>query len=261
VAGFWAFPTPVKKFLLATAIATASLLNASGQTILIDFGNNSSYRGYSQSGPDANGNYWTSVWSGAYFPNLLDTTGTATPVGLGFVTVGGTDSFNGPAGVTSNPATLSEVNSVTINTAALGVLGGSKAAAFDYYTNSTMAINALSANQAYEIRLFGSHKYNANNTTRYTLYTNNTFTTPISSQTLVVGVNGAHNESNFATFSNVAPQGTSIYIGFEGDGGTGNGYLNALAIIAVPEPSTWAMFGIGAVGVVLAGRRRCRRES
>lgn len=253
----------MKKLLLAAVLASAALTIAGAQTILIDFGNNSSYRGYSQSGPDSNGNYWTSVWSGAYYPNLVDITGAPTSVGFGFASggAGGTDSFNGPAGATTDPATALEVSNVAINSAALGVLGGSKAAAFDFYTNSKFVINALTANQSYEIRLFGSHKYNANNTTRYTLYTDNTFATPITSQTLVVGVGSAHNESNLAIFSNVAPQGTSIYIGFEGDGGTGSGYLNALAIVAVPEPSTWALLGIGVLGVALAGHRRFRKES
>src|SRR5690349_6805145 len=84
---------------------------ARAATILVDFGNNNSFRGASVPAPDQHGNFWTSMQPGLFYSNLVDTTNTPTTVDFGFSTPVGTDSFNGPAGVTSNsPLTPAEVN-------------------------------------------------------------------------------------------------------------------------------------------------------
>jgi autotransporter-associated beta strand protein len=215
------------------AVATAAVLAASsrGQTILLDFGNSNSFRGASQVGADANGNYWTSVNSSVYWGSLIDVTGTNTSIGFGFSTAGDTDSFNGPAGATTNPITQQQLDNVQIDSSALGLLGGSDAAAFDYYADSTFVLQGLNSSLTYDLTFFGSHKFNANNVTRYSTYTDNTFSNVVSSTTLNVGVGSAQNQSNVATLSGLAAQtNNTLYVGFVGDGGTGSGYLNALSL-------------------------------
>ena len=126
---------------------------------------------------------------------------------------------------------------------------------YDYYVNSRFQIQGLNPGLTYTLTLFGSHKYNDNNTTRYTVYSDSTYSVPVASADLVVGVNDAHNQDTVAVISGVSPQASNIlYIGFAGAGG-GSGYLNALQITAVPEPSTLLLM-IGGVGLVCGFRRR-----
>ena len=219
------------RFIFLTAFWVGLSETLQAQTWLIDFGNAGSYRGASQVGADANGNFWTSVNSSAYYSEIVDVRGAATSVGLGFSTAVGTDSFNGPAGGTSAPLTSTHLGNVQINSSALGLLGGSPSAAIDFYTDSKFVLQNLNSSLSYDLTFFGSHKYNANNVTRYSTYTDNTFSNAVSSTTLNVGVGAAHNQSNLASLTSLAPQtNNTLYVGFAGDGGTGSGYLNAMAL-------------------------------
>jgi hypothetical protein len=238
-----------------TIVVIGGLAAAAGaQTILLDLGNSSSFRGVNVTNPDVNGNHWNSVWAGAFYPNIVDTSGNATAVDFGFSSDGGNDSFNGPAGVTSNPPTAAEIAATDIDAAALGNLGV-KEAVMDFYVNSRFQIQQLDPTKRYNITFFGSHKFNDNNTTRYTIYTDGTFTTPVTSADLLVGVDNAHNRDQVVTITNLAPQASNIlYVGFAGANG-GNGYLNALRITAIPEPSTILLLACGA-GLIVGLRRR-----
>ncbi|MCX7005343.1 MAG: hypothetical protein NTV22_19020, partial [bacterium] len=77
--------------------------------VLIDFGNDLSYRCHSTANPDVNGNYWNSVWSGAYYSNMINADGTPGTMAFGFGTVGGVDSYNGPAGATDAQGTPNDM--------------------------------------------------------------------------------------------------------------------------------------------------------
>ena len=68
--------------LILLVLSSATLVQ--GQAVLVDFGNASSFRGATQTGADANGNYWTSIYSGAYYSNLADLSSSATTWGIGF---------------------------------------------------------------------------------------------------------------------------------------------------------------------------------
>ncbi|MEL7485530.1 MAG: hypothetical protein AAFN41_14405, partial [Planctomycetota bacterium] len=81
--------------VIALAFTSAAGV-ASGQLILIDFGTDATFRGFSVAGPDANGNSWNSLDSFVFNTNLVDTTGAGTGINLGFSRLEGTDSFNGP---------------------------------------------------------------------------------------------------------------------------------------------------------------------
>ncbi|MEI8036790.1 MAG: autotransporter-associated beta strand repeat-containing protein [Verrucomicrobiota bacterium] len=228
--------------LILLVLSSATLVQ--GQAVLVDFGNASSFRGATQTGADANGNYWTSIYSGAYYSNLADLSSSATTWGIGFNASTGlnTDSYNGPSGGVdnsipgdpTNPPSQAFINQANINAAALGILGGSKAAAFDYYTatDGRFVVQGLNSNETYNLSFFGSHKYSAVNTTDYGVYTDSTYATAVSSTTLNVGIGGANNTSTVATLANLTAQaGNQIFVRFGASGFTANGYLNELAIV------------------------------
>jgi hypothetical protein len=228
---------PGAGYINSMSIELVPFTPATGTAVLIDFGNASSFRGVSQTGADSKGNFWNSVYSGAYYPGLLDTTGAATTINFGMTTPGGTDSYNGPAGPTSNPVTPAEIEAVQIDPYLLGPLGGSKPGAIDYYVNSTFQIQGLDPKKTYQLAFFGSRKYpEGNNTTRYTTYTDATFTEPVAAVDLVVGVFGNQNQTQVAVLDEVSPQADGIiYVGFAGADGSGNGYLNAMRIVEIPS--------------------------
>ncbi len=242
------------RIAVGLAIVGGLAAAAGAQTILLDLGNSSSFRGVNVTNPDVNGNHWNSVWAGAFYPNIVDIDGNATPIDFGFSSDGGNDSFNGPAGVTSIPPTAAEIAATDIDAAALGNLGV-KEAVMDFYVNSRFQIQQLDPTKRYNITFFGSHKFNNDNTTRYTIYTDDTFTTPVASADLLVGVDNAHNRDQTVTISNLAPQASNIlYVGFAGANG-GNGYLNALQITAIPEPGAMLLLACG-TALIFAVRRR-----
>ena len=147
----------------ACVLALSLLPPLHAETVLIDFGNSSSYRGASQTGADANGYSWSSIYSGAYYSSLVDFANNATTLGIGFSasTALLTDSYNGPSGGTSTPITQTQIDAANTNASALGILGGSKAAAFDFYsaTDGRFVIQNLNANETYNLTFFRSHKY------------------------------------------------------------------------------------------------------
>src|SRR4051812_49966449 len=92
--------------LAIIAIIGAGLAaSAKAETLLIDFGNAASFRGVTVPNPDPKGHFWNSLVPGNFYAagSLVDINNAATVVQLGFDTGVGTDSFNGPAGVTSAP--------------------------------------------------------------------------------------------------------------------------------------------------------------
>ena len=229
--------------LAVCALALSLTAPAYSQAVLIDFGNSSSFRGASQSGADANGNYWTSIYSGASNSSLVDFSNTVTSLGIGFTasTGLGTDSYNGPSGATSSPITQAQIDAATINASALGILGGSKAAAFDYYvaTDGRFTLSGLNPYETYNLTFFGSHKFNTVNTTDYSVHADSTYTSPVGSTSLIVGVSGSNNTDTTATIAGLTPQSSSsLYVRFGASGYTANGYINEMLIVGyVPYSS------------------------
>ncbi|HEX6961922.1 MAG TPA: hypothetical protein VF175_08655, partial [Lacipirellula sp.] len=152
----------------ATALAIACSLagSSAAQTVLIDFGTDNSFRGVSVPNPDANGNYWNSLAPGAFYQDLVDVDNAATTIDFGFSTPVGTDSFNGPAGVTSFPdPTPAEIAATDIDSAALGILGVTEAA-MDFVAGPDGAdkrvrfeIQQLDPTKTYDLTFFASHKF------------------------------------------------------------------------------------------------------
>lgn len=245
-------PVSILSVLLVFGLNTVTPVY--GQTILIDFGNASSYRGVTAPSPDSNGCCWNSVWSGSYYPDLIDIDGNATAVDLGFSSIVGTDSYNGPAGVTSAPVTQDMIDATDIDAGAMGNLGVNEAA-MDFYVSSTFEIQGLDPMKTYNLIFFGSHKYSTDDTTIYSVCTDNTYTALVDSAGLKVAdapLSPLHNRDTVATISGLAPQvGNILYVKFIGSNG-GSGYLNCMqleesdgTIAENPDP------GEGATGVSL----------
>jgi hypothetical protein len=236
---------------LTAAAAFAVAGTASAEIVLIDFGNDISFRGASvPGGVDGSGNSWNSVWSGAFYTNLLDTDGNATNINFGFSSATGTDYFNGPSGPNQDPS------QTVYNAAALGLLGVDEAV-YDYYVTSTFEIQGLEAGKTYDLTFFGSHAFSNDATTRYTAYSDASLTTAIDSADLDVqdqAMPWMHNQDTTASLTGLTADANGIiYIGFAGANG-GDGYLNAMSITVVPAPGAAAVLTLG--GFIASRRRR-----
>ena len=142
------------------------------------------------------------------------------------------DSFNGPAGDTSATGSpdFSGFNSnsatnTSVDASSLGDLAASEAA-FDFFTSSVFVLNELSRARTYKLTFFGSHKYNTDATTVYTVYDSNpgdvantSGANVLSSANLYVnngpipgGASWQHNSNRVASV-NIANR-SSVHVGF-----------------------------------------------
>ena len=185
---------------MVMAIGAGLAVSAKAETLLVDFGRS----GISPKDHSAEcrcrirtlmDNYWNSLVPGPFYPNLIDFNNNPTTIGLGYTTAVGTDSFNGPAGVTSNPPTPAEIAATDIDAAALGNLGV-KEAAMDFAAspgglnnNTRFEISGLNASQTYTLTLFGSHKFSDDDITVYSV-SNDAFLTTIGTANLLVQTPG-----------------------------------------------------------------------
>jgi hypothetical protein len=113
----------------------------------------------------------------------------------------------------------------------------------------------LDPTQKYNLTFFGSHKFNSDDTTRYSIYTDNSYTNLVASVDLVVGIGNGHNRDQVAVLKNIAPQaGNILYMQVDG-ANTGSGYLNILALESVPEPNAVVAL-VGGASLLLGRRRR-----
>lgn len=239
--------TPIRMWQLRYVVATAFMWTFSftlvgAQTVLIDFGNDASFRGLSVPNPDANGKNWNNLRTGVFYQNLVDVQNAPTTIDFGFSTPVATDSYNGPAGPTSEDTLPFDVQLTDIDSGALGEMGGAPEAAFDYVAGPDMPgnnqvrfeIQQLDPAKKYDLSFFGSHKFSTDDTTIYSVYTDNTYTTSIGTASLNVQSPGSpwlHNRDTIATITNLSPQADNIlYVQFIGSNGS-LGYLNELRIV------------------------------
>jgi hypothetical protein len=231
--------------VLAVVMGAGLGARARAQSVLIDFGSDDSFRGATVLNPDQNGNFWNSIAPGVPLIDAIDSKNGATAIDLYFDTPVGTDSFNGPAGVTSLPATVEEIAATDVDEAALGVLGV-KAAVFDFAASpggadnrTRFQIQQLDPTKRYTLTLFGSHKFSTDDTTVYSVYSDSTYSTVVGTANLDVqepGLPHLHNRETVATIGNLAPQeGNILYVEFVGAGGN-LGYLNAFELAVAREP-------------------------
>src|SRR5262245_34680001 len=235
----------------AVTLLVGQAIFVNAQTVLVDFGNDTTYRSLSVLNPDTKGHYWNSIQPGVFVENFVDLQNQATTIDIGWDTPLGFDSYNGPAGPTGpedNKAAL-RTNDLPFTdidlspTSALGNLNGALEGPFDFVTGSGGAdnrvrfqIQQLDPTTKYNLTFFGSHIFSNDTTTVYTVFSNNTYTTAVGTANLdvqVAGMPNVHNKDKVATINNLSPQADNIlYVQFVGS--TGNlGYLNCMQIEAV----------------------------
>jgi hypothetical protein len=228
------------------ALLVGQALSVRAQTVLIDFGSDTTYRSLSVDNPDSNGNYWNSLHPGVFVENLVDLANSATTIDIGWDTPVGFDSYNGPAGPTDEATLEEDVQFTDIDAAALGNLGGALEGPFDYIAGPNQAdnrvrfqIQQLDPAKTYTLTFFGSHSFSTDTVTVYTVYSDNTYTTAVGTASLEVQdpvMFWMHNRDQVATIGNLAPQADNIlYVEFVGE--TGNlGYLNDMQIEGIAAP-------------------------
>jgi hypothetical protein len=251
--------------VLTLALLVGQAFSAHAQTVLIDMNNGDpeAFRGLSVPNPDSNGNYWNSLRGGVFYQNLIDLHNAPTTIDFGFSTPVATDSFNGPAGPTSAATLHTDVLFTDIDQNALGNMGGSFEAAFDYAASPgpttpltgnkvRFEIQQLDPSKKYDLSFFGSHEYEGDVTTVYSVYSDNTYSTVVGTVNLNVrdpdpNKANLHNRDTIATISNLSPQtGNIFYVEFVGS--TGNlGYLNELRIVGTTAVVTGDYNGNGKV--------------
>lgn len=237
--------------VLALGVLGVSLHFLCAETILIDFGNDESWRGVSVSNPAPTGDYWNSVRPGQYVSGLLNDAGVATGVAFG-PGAHPTDSYNGPAGATVDPVAAVDVERTDIDEAALGQLGV-KAAAFDFIVgklgdaSGRFQLQGLDSSQVYTLTFFASHKYNVSssgegtNFTRINVYSDPDHLNLLSGLEIEAGVGSSHNRDTVARMVDISPSANGIfYIEFGGADGVDSGYLNSMSVST--EGSTGGAF-------------------
>jgi hypothetical protein len=241
------------KIAMALLVIAGMGLTAQGEIILLDMGSDSVFRSVSVTSPDVNGNYWNSAGYG-YQPGLVDIAGNPTSVAYAPDGIGGTDSYNGPAGDTSaHPATI---GNCTFNPVALGNLGVTNAV-YDYFVNGAFQIQGLDPSKTYNLTIFGSHKFDTPGLSTYEIHTDATYSSVVASTTLAnnnepitPGLFWQHNQDRVATITGVAPQAFNIlYFKY-------SGYVNAIELEAIPEPGTIGLLGIAGAGLLAVRRLR-----
>lgn len=224
----------------------------SAQTVLIDFGNDTTYRSLSVINPDSNDNYWNSIQPGVLTNDLIDIENNGTSIDIGWNTPVGFDSFNGPAGPTGPDDDKQALRDLDlpltdIDALALGNLGGALEGPFDFIASPGGAdnrvqfqIQQLDPAKKYTLTFFGSHKFSTDTTTVYSVYSDDTYSTLVGTASLDVQDSvqpWMHNRDSVATISDLSPQTDNIlYVQFVGS--TGNlGYLNDMQIQATESPA------------------------
>ncbi len=241
--------TPKSLLNLVFGIATVfALTSASAQVILIDFGP----AGNPTASPDANNNYWNNQFSAASggLTDLKTTTNLSSNINF---TISSGFIANGPS---ENPPSL-------VGTASLGALNVSTALSDFFFVNNstaTITFSGLDLTKTYTFQLLGSRDASGTPADRNTTYTitgaNSDFETLKTTGINLGGTGINYNNSNLAVISSIVPNATTSSITLDVSS-AGLGYLNAVQINVIPEPTTLALVAVvGLLGVVGSRRRR-----
>lgn len=260
------------RILTKVLVISVSLVgtNAFSQTWLINLNSSSGYRGASQTNADANGNLWNNV-NPSFWSTLTNTTGTASGSFRGNLSgsSANVDSYNGPLGTNvAAPLTQSQIDSVVVDSVALGVLGGSKAAAAGYAVTTSgssqqwkFLVGVANTNLTYDVSFYGANRFGG--TSVYSAFGDGSFSNTVGSTTLGVGTAGIYNSNQVATLSGLTAgsrsdpsgSGRALHLQVSGTNG-GSGYLNAMSVkgyIGYLNASTTTLNGAPAANYVANG--------
>jgi hypothetical protein len=233
--------------LVMTGLLPLVALAQTERTVLLDFGDDISFRGASVPNPDPNGNYWNSVRPGFYFADLVDLNNEGTGIAYG-PGAHPTDSYNGPSGDT----TINGPADADYDAVALGDLGVDEAV-YDYHVgvlgqdSAFFQIEGLDPQKSYTLRIYGAHKYimEPEGSTTYRVYADAERTLLLASVNLAVGsIGDAHNRDRLAVIEDISPaEDVGIFFfEFGGTDGESDGYINSMSLTYVDEPvvdSSW----------------------
>jgi hypothetical protein len=254
--------------MIAAALGVATVAQAQA-SVLIDFGSDTTFRGVTAPSPDANGNHWNSTGFG-FLGNLVDSSGVATTIDWAPDGLGGVDSFNGISGATSNPLTAGEIAAAqtVLDGGTLGAFGIAEVA-MDFYVsnNGTSSVGRfqlqqVTEGQLYDLAFYSARQFTGTNTqTTFSVFDDASYSNLLGSVTVTHGDGGSNaNITDIGVISGITgPANTNniFYVQWEGVTDSTAGYINAMSITAVPEPSAYALM-LGLVAGLVLLRRRCR---
>ncbi|MDF3129497.1 PEP-CTERM sorting domain-containing protein [Kiritimatiellaeota bacterium B1221] len=239
--------TPSIPPLYCTAILTALsfFMPAFSQTILIDFGPTAT-----SSLPETWNNVTQRTDDKA---NLLDINGDATGIAMSTSTggFGGTSSWNDGEAPSSAMFDAFEVGSVMTD----GI----------YVSNGnvgTITFSGLDMSKTYEITLTAARKEGEERYTRYAIAGYGTQILQVAGDNPYAGTGTTTwNNDDFITFSGITGM-TTFDLTVQGNqasdftGAVTWGYVNALQISAIPEPSSLLLLGLSFLGLIVLRRRK-----
>jgi len=273
----------VRTLLVGGWLVWSLSLSSPAQLILVDFGRHDGVNGNATTSPDANGNNWNNanipggVVGGVTLALDLVPVDSLTGTGIDIVTLG-------------DPANTVMQGNGILNGGLLDASQSGSLGVFDVDTATqdyaffnaaaSFRLTGLDPNLIYSFTFFGSRYSTGNPDTRVTLYTVNGLnsgndslqTTGVDLGTNLGGpISGTGqgnvniydgNDSQIASVSGIQPfdAGGGVYaidITFQNTAGA-FGYLNAMSIQGVPEPSTAVFALLGMFFLKLATRRHRR---
>lgn len=243
-------PTPAS--LSVSIVSLLGLLPLGAATVLIDFGTVAGR--HSVGVADSNGNFWDYITGeGDNNTDLVDVNGSVTSIDLAVSGFTGPGSYNGG---------LSAV-------AGLGP-GGDGSFAFDAVTDDALFLNSdgstgtltfggLDDGSTYDLYFYGAR---VTTSSRFTTYAVGGSSVELQTSGSGIASNSTDNwnDDTVVGLTGISPSSGQIVVNVTANSASGGGgsdtfgYVNAMRITQVPEPSAALLGGLGVLG--LLGRRR-----
>jgi hypothetical protein len=234
-------------YLSIMKVTTLTLLTLSGFAtvataqvhMLVDFGNLASR--HSVEGADTNGNQWNYVTGASDTIADLDlTSGAASGIGLAVAGFTGPGTYNG--GLTPN-SSLGDFAFPAVTDDAL------------FFTDNltpTLTLTGLDNGLTYTLNFYGARVTTSSRTTTYAIGLDSV---ALVTSGTAIGSDGSNWNDDTIVSLSAMPTAGSLVVDLSATGGFG--YVNAMSISAIPEPSVLAtLLGLGALGFLSLRRRR-----